>query len=77
MFQICHGGISVDTGLRAFGLSGDQTFVFGLQFCSGNPLFPLLRILSDGFPYRPRHEYQLPTKKEEDLNSALARRSLS
>ena len=39
MFQICHGGISVGTALRAFGLSGDQTFVFGLQFRSGNPLF--------------------------------------
>ena len=41
MFQICHGGISVGTALRAFGLSGDQTFEFGLQFRSGNPfLFP-------------------------------------
>ena len=39
MFQICHGGISVGTALRAFGLTGDQTFVFGLQFRSGNPLF--------------------------------------
>ena len=39
MFQICHEGISVGTALRAFGLSGDQTFVFGLQFRSGNPLF--------------------------------------
>ena len=26
MFEICHGGISVGTALRAFGLSGDQTF---------------------------------------------------
>ena len=39
MLQICHGGISVGTALRAFGLSGDQTFAFGLQFRSGNPLF--------------------------------------
>ena len=39
ILQICHGGISVGTALRTFGLSGDQTFVFGLQFCSGNPLF--------------------------------------
>ena len=39
MVQICHEGISVGTALRAFGLSGDQTFVFGLQFRSGNPLF--------------------------------------
>ena len=39
MFQICHGGISVGTALRAFGLSGDQKFVFGLQFRSGNLLF--------------------------------------
>ena len=39
MFQICHGGISVGTALRVFGLSGDQTFVFGLQFRSGNPIF--------------------------------------
>ena len=38
--EICHGGISVGTVLRAFGLSGDQTFVFGLQFHSGNPSFP-------------------------------------
>ena len=37
--RICHIGISVGTVLRAIGLSGDQTFVFGLQFCSGNPLF--------------------------------------
>ena len=34
-------------------------------------LISLLRILIDGFPYRPRHEYHLPTKKEEDLNLAL------
>ena len=40
IFQICHGGISVGTALRAFGLSGDLTFVFGLQFHIGNPLFP-------------------------------------
>ena len=40
MFQICHGGISVGIALRAFGLCGDQTFVFELQFRSGNPLFP-------------------------------------
>ena len=40
MLQICHGGISVGTVLRAFGLSGDQTIVVGLQFRSGNPLFP-------------------------------------
>ena len=40
MFQIGHEGISVGTALRAFGLSGDQTFVFGLQFRSGSPLFP-------------------------------------
>ena len=33
------GGISVGTVLRAFGLSGNQTFVFGLQFHSGNSLF--------------------------------------
>ena len=39
MFQICHGGISVGTALRAFGSSGDQTFVFGLQFHSGNPFY--------------------------------------
>ena len=39
MFQICYGGISIGTALRAFGLGGDQTFVFGLQFRSGNPLF--------------------------------------
>ena len=39
MFQIYDGGISVGTVLRAFGLSGDQMFVFGLQFRSGNPLF--------------------------------------
>ena len=45
MFQICHEGISVGTALRAFGLSGDQTFVFGLQFRSGNPFISLLRIL--------------------------------
>ena len=45
MFQICHGGMSVGTALRAFGLSGNQTFAFGLQFRSGNPLFSLLRIL--------------------------------
>ena len=44
MFQICHEGISVGTALRAFGLSGDQTFVFGLQFRSGNPFISLLRI---------------------------------
>ena len=31
--------ISVGTALRAFGLSGDQTFVFGLQFRSGNPFY--------------------------------------
>ena len=45
MSQICHEGISVGTALRAFGLSGDQTFVFGLQFRSGNPSYFLLRIL--------------------------------
>ena len=43
--KICHGGISVGTALRAFSLSGDQTFVFELQFCSGNLLVSLLRIL--------------------------------
>ena len=37
--------ISVGTMLRAFDLSGDQTFVFVLQFRSGNPLIPLLQIL--------------------------------
>ena len=40
MSRVCHGGISVGTALSAFGLSGDQTFAFGLQFRSGNPLFP-------------------------------------
>ena len=40
MFQVCHGGISVGTALRAFGLSGNQTFAFGLQFRIGNPLSP-------------------------------------
>ena len=45
MFQVCHEGISVGTTLRAFGLSGNQTFVFGLQFRSGNPFISLLRIL--------------------------------
>ena len=39
VFQTSHGGISVGTTLRAFGLSGDETFAFGLQFRSGNPLF--------------------------------------
>ena len=38
MFQICCRGISIGTALRAFGLGGDQTFVFGLQLHSGNPL---------------------------------------
>ena len=69
--------ISVGTALRAFDLSVDQTFVFELLFRSGNPVISLLRILYDGFPYRPCHEYQLPTKKEEDFNQALATRSLS
>ena len=40
LFKVCHGGISIGTALRAFGLSGNQTFVFELQFRSGNPLFP-------------------------------------
>ena len=45
MSRICYGGISVGTALRAFDLSGDQTFVFGLQFRSGNPFISLLQIL--------------------------------
>ena len=39
MFEDLSWRNSVGTVLRAFGLSGDQTFVFGLQFYSGNPLF--------------------------------------
>ena len=30
----------------------------------------VLRILQDGLPYCPRHEYHLPTKNEEDFNPA-------
>ena len=71
MFQVCHGEISIGTALRAFGLSGDQTFAFGLQFCSGNPLFPYYEFSRMDFLYRPhRYEYHLPTKKEEDHNPA-------
>ena len=62
MPRICHGGISVGTVLSAFGLSGDQTFVFGLQFRSGNPLFPyyefsrmdFLTVLVMNINYPPR-----------------------
>ena len=75
MFQVCHGGISVGTAQRPFGLSGDQTFVFGLQFHSGNPVFPFYKfsrmdflttlvIMNIIFPRRKRrilirHSYSL------------------
>ena len=42
LVKVYYKGISVGTALRACGLSGDQMFEFGLQFRSGNPLFPLL-----------------------------------
>ena len=59
MLQICHGGISVGTALRAFGLSGDQTFVFGLQFRSGSPLFPYYKFSRMDFLTMVSVAYQL------------------
>ena len=37
--HIYHVAISTGTTLRPLGLSEDQMFIFGLQFCSGNSLF--------------------------------------
>ena len=71
MFQICHGGISVGTALRAFGLSGDQTFVIGLQFRSGNPFIFLITNSLGWISLPPLlSRISFATKKEEDHNPA-------